>query len=638
MFGEGELMTTIKSLHLRNFRGAANVSINLGDRTNNRVTTLIGLNESGKTTILEGLSHFPNADKAVASMFQTRETAALAGTFVPIHSTGVFTGEVSIYAWFETSEQERKDIQSIVSDAGIQLDASRPIQNFGVARNFEFKDGDFVESKIGSTWSGIDLYVRKTKRAEYNKFELPPIGTKGRDTTIWMTVVELLRKNLPNVVYFPNIIVDIPRKIYISAFAGETLNNSYYRRVVEHILDDAQDGLSLKTHVMDRVEKYRKGAKDKRWITDLLGSDDKDKIDAVFSRLSSILTDEVLGAWSKVFNRPVSANRVEVKWFVDPENDQPFIQIKVSDGKSSFHLHQRSLGFRWFFSFLLFTRFGRDRERTNIFLFDEPAANLHARAQAEMLNSFNMLAEAGDYVIYSTHSHHMINPSWLPGAYIVENEAIDYDAEDKGIVGQVKDTVIKVTPYRRFVGTNGSRISYYQPVLERLDYREPSLVPSGRQVLLEGASDFYALSYAIKNSTLAGEITPVPGTGSGSLDTLVAIALARGHQFLVLLDDDDAGRKEVDHYRNAFHLTNQVCTLGELIPRFAGKELEDLIGQPTLDLVKVTYGNTKKKSIGLYLAEAAATNRPNALDAATLSELIEIATQATKRLAAQTAT
>jgi predicted ATP-binding protein involved in virulence len=63
-------MPDIRSITLRNFKGAEEVTIDISKRINSPVVTLIGLNESGKTTILEGLSYFVTGDNAVSSLFE----------------------------------------------------------------------------------------------------------------------------------------------------------------------------------------------------------------------------------------------------------------------------------------------------------------------------------------------------------------------------------------------------------------------------------------------------------------------------------------------------------------------------------------------------------------------------------------
>lgn len=606
------------------------VTISLKGRTENKVITLIGLNESGKTTVLEGVSLFPINDRAAASIYKSLPTAHIEASMIPIHETGVFSGDVSITGLIDLDATDVEGIFNFVKSQGYDVNTDKRMSSLYVTKAFSFLEGDYVPEKFSSSWSGLDIYIRPTKRGKYVKASVD--NFKDEDGNgIWHKTVDYLRPKLPHVVYFPNFIVDTPRKIYISQFDGETTTNSYYRRIIEYALAESSGAPAMQTHVLNRISKFKNG-QGPNWISALMGSDEKDKIDAVFSRLSGLLTEEVLGAWSRVFNRPASAIRIDARWNIDPQNEQPFVELRISDGMSSYHLHQRSLGFRWFFTFLLFTRFGRDRTRTNIFLFDEPAANLHAKAQAELLSSFSKLAEGGDTIMYSTHSHHMINPEWLSGAYIVENEAIDYDDVSSSVA--TRETSIKVTNYRRFVGENGNRVSYFQPVLERLSYSEPKIAAPGAQLLVEGISDFYAFSYARKRALPPQDISIVPGTGSGSLDTLISIALARGHKFLVLLDDDAEGRAAAERYKRLFFLSDDVVTtIGALSSEYSSCALERLLTDDTKEMIEDKYGNSKKSSVGHYLAEACATNRDGDLSDATITKLNDVLDLAIEKMA-----
>ena len=83
-------------------------------------------------------------------------------------------------------------------------------------------------------------------------------------------------------------------------------------------------------------------------------------------------------------------------------------KIKTKSNKV-FNVNERSKGFKWFFSFLLFTEFRKKRTKNILFLLDEPASNLHSTAQAHILNALEELGK-DSLVVYSTHSHHLINP------------------------------------------------------------------------------------------------------------------------------------------------------------------------------------------------------------------------------------
>jgi len=209
----------------------------------------------------------------------------------------------------------------------------------------------------------------------------------------------------------------------------------------------------------------------------------------------------------------------------------------------------------------------------------------------------------------------MVNPHWLSGAYIVENTAIDYDAED--IVGLgVRPTNIKATGYRAFVGEHPNRTSYFQPVIEKLEYVVPSLVGAAPFLILEGISDYNAFSLAKIDAAELEAFSLMPGGGSGASGPLISLLLGRGERFLVLLDDDAEGRAAAERYRTNWSLSDrQVATLGDLVPEFKGRRLEGLLCSETMELAKVALAmgaKPSKKQIGLYLAEAVAVGKGGA--------------------------
>ena len=89
-------MADIKSITLTNFKGAKEVSIEIGGKNISPVTTLIGLNESGKTTVLEGISHFVTEDESVSSLFDGAHSRSNAVGLIPVHRKAAFTDSILI--------------------------------------------------------------------------------------------------------------------------------------------------------------------------------------------------------------------------------------------------------------------------------------------------------------------------------------------------------------------------------------------------------------------------------------------------------------------------------------------------------------------------------------------------------------
>lgn len=614
-------MPSITKFTIRNFKGIEEVELDLDGRMNCPVMTLIGLNESGKTTILEALSHFVSGDRSVSELFEGPHAKASGVRLIPINKKAAFSSKVEIEASVELDDEDLRAVRKKI-DTRTDVDLEALGRPFKIIRSYRFEDS--VLKGTNNTWT-FNFLTRTNKKSQFKDYQRPDELSKD----LWLSVHAIISSRLPKVSYFPTFLVDMPQKIYLQEFDEETAINRHYRLVLQDILDSLGEGLSLEKHVCKRIADYKSSANVPHWFSTLFGGPTKAPIDSVFQKIASAVTGQVLGSWQRVFQRAISAKSISVEWNIDAENDDmPYATFYVSDGESRYTISERSLGFRWFFSFLLFTAFKQGKERKTIFIFDEPAANLHAKAQAELLTSFSKIASDGNRVIYSTHSHHMINPHWLSGAYIVENTALDYDSGDSfGLT--TKPTNIKVTNYRQFVANYPNRSSYFQPVIEKLEYVSPDVIGSPPYLLVEGISDYYALLLAQRISKGENKFRLLPGVGAGACGPIVSQLLGRGEKFAILLDDDKAGNKEAKRYMEEWFLPKHlVCTIGSINPKYSGFQIEGLLDQETRSLIEKQLQTPAltKRQIGLYLAEAAASTdvSDKCLSAKTVEQLLDI--------------
>lgn len=616
-------MPRVISFEIKNFKGAEDVNINLEARSSSPVLTLIGLNESGKSTLLEAISHFVTGDKSIASLFDGAYAQTSALSLIPLHRKAAFTGKITVAGTILLEEQDLVSLSEIAKEFKVNLDIDSLRKPFQAIRTFKFQDSALEESI--NIWNFV-LRVKKGKAASYKPYLRPKQGSEIPD--LWIKCVRHIQSQLEQVAYFPTFLVDMPARIYLKEHENETAINRHYRYVLQDILDSLGERLDLEKHVCKRIEEFKEKEDTPFWLSVFFGSPSKTPIDSVFQKLTNAITREVLGSWQKIFQRAISAKSITLEWNVDTEHENlPYASFFVSDGESRYAINERSLGFRWFFSFLLFTGFKQTKSRKTIFIFDEPAANLHAKAQAELLTSFSRIASNGNKIIYSTHSHHMINPKWLSSAYIVENAALDYDKQDSfGL--DTKPTRITATPYRQFVANFPTRSSYFQPVIEKLEYVPPDIIGSGPYLIVEGVSDYYAFRLANYLSGKRFHFNLVPGTGSGASGPIVSQMLGQGMMFAILLDDDKEGRKAREIYRETWFLTEStVLTLGSVLSSYEKMAIEKLLGQETLDLVKEKLElkqNPTKKQLGWYLAEACASNDLAALPQSAIDRLISV--------------
>lgn len=591
-------MPVISSFTISNFKGIEKVKLDMSDRAKCPVITLIGLNESGKTTILEALSHFVSGDKAVASLFDGIHLKSTGAALIPVNKKAAFTSWIEVAARVTLDLDDLKIIKEIATKHKQVLDEEILKEAFIVKKQLTFEDSALKKS--ANIWS-IKLVVKAKGKAKAKRVtDAEPL---------WRAIVSHLSENIAQINYFPTFLVDMPNRIYLREYEKEPSVNRYYRHVMQDILDSLGESISLEKHVCNRIDSFKDSESNPGWFSILMGSPIKAQIDSVFQKISNAVTKEVLGSWQRVFQRPISAKSIIVEWNIDTEKGNiPYASFYVTDGESRYAISERSLGFRWFFSFLLFTAFKQNKKRKTIFVFDEPAANLHAKAQAELLTSFEKIASDGNVVIYSTHSHHMIEPKWLSGAYIVENTALDYDSEDSFDLSS-KPTNIKITKYREFASQSPSRSSYFQPVIEKLQYVNPLLIGSAPFAIVEGITDYFALRLATFLSASKYGFSLIPGSGAGASAPLISLLLGRGEKFVIILDDDKAGKKEQKRYCDEWFLSDSdVITLEKVDKKFEGKQLEGLLDENILEKISERNSGEKptKKQIGWFLSEACA--------------------------------
>jgi len=97
----------IESFEIKNFKGIKSVKIDVPNPGKNSIVSLIGLNESGKTTILEAISKFVSGDDSISVLYDPALKENAAGVknnqedayqFVPKGRKANFTDNIEISA------------------------------------------------------------------------------------------------------------------------------------------------------------------------------------------------------------------------------------------------------------------------------------------------------------------------------------------------------------------------------------------------------------------------------------------------------------------------------------------------------------------------------------------------------------
>ncbi len=294
--------------------------------------------------------------------------------------------------------------------------------------------------------------------------------------------------------------------------------------------------------------------------------------EAVENELGAKISKVVFDAWSKI--QKVSKKEIVAK--AGQESGRHYIKLSVKEGHQTYAISERSLGFRWFFTFLLYTEFRKERIKTSgeiLFLLDEPASNLHQTAQKSLLNTFETITTKSR-LVYTTHSHHLINPDWLNSTYIIKNKGLGY-REDEDF--NSTKTEIEAYKYKQFVSQHPDQTSYFQPILDVLDYQPGSLEHIPNIAVTEGKFDYITFKYfkeiIFNDNSLSFNF--YPGHGATKLDLPIGLYEAWGRKYIVVLDADREGITQKARYTKEISSQDHIFTLEDIDISFRGLTTEN---------------------------------------------------------------
>lgn len=605
-----------KSFRIVNFKGIKDTTVELSGHGGASVFCFVGLNEGGKTTILEAIHSF-SPDVPTTQIVDGGSTGVPIEERVPRHQISNFTGDIVVTARLSVTIADKSNIsKTLKEDHNITLNKEDFPEEVTFESRQQFKGGDFQEDLFALL---TDIKVKTGSERKWRSYKNEAERLAIRDTVYSLT---------PDIAYFPTFVYDFPKSIYITERGGKI--DAFYRRMFQDILDYDGKGHSIVDDIVRRVRGKNMAVSWQDFLALWTGHDDRHKIQHVMDRAGAAVTRVVFERWNKIFREDAKGKEVLISF--DPvegakrgpngavvktmEHDLS-IKFQIRDGTRRFDVNDRSLGFRWFFAFLMFTQFrvARGGARPLLFLFDEPASNLHAAAQQKLIESFPEIVKGEHTLAYTTHSHYMIEPKWLEQTFIVTNRS---DSPLTSVLDATsledESLDIKVTPYRSFVNNNPNKTSYFQPILDRLEVVPSRFDVKKSSIIMEGKSDYYVLRYAARLLN-KNDLPLLPGLGAGTLGALIALHIGWGLKMLFVLDGDKQGKMERDRYVSEFGLRpDRIVTINELATNVS--EIEDLLDQQALNLISTEMklaGKPTKKQIASFFQERLASDSISSL-------------------------
>lgn len=544
-------MITLERVEIHKYKSIENTQAFEVDKG---ITILVGMNESGKTNVLEALAkvnYFNNDEKFkfnITHDYPRKELKSLQKN----NAEDITPKAITCY--YRISEKLKEKIND---DLGSKI---FKVTNFSYTKNYTnagsfgglevsskdflsnyFKDLKDIEQTLKDKLMGIDnieaidniikeLQQEKEKHNELIE-KLETLKEFYHNECDWRNPISeyimrvWIKPNLPKFLYYDEY-YSLPSRVSIQKLQQE--------RLEAEELKTAQALFELAN--ID--------------IETLIKSNDFEDFQAELEATESAITDELFKFWDTNKNLQIefkidkvsdSANRQILEHILD-------IRVKNTDKRVSLPLNKRSKGFNWFFSFLVwFKKIQEDKNAQYILLLDEPGLNLHAMAQENLLNFLEELSKQYQ-IIYTTHSPFMIDSSHL------ERVRTIFETKEGS---KISDSLQEKDPNTLF------------PLQAALGYNiAQNLFISKNNLIVEGISDLTYLTYMSSllqengKEGLSDDITIIPVGGADKVSAFISLMRGNKLKIVCLLDTftEQKPKAHIDNLMNKERIlkSNQV--------------------------------------------------------------------------------
>ena len=543
-----------------------------------RITCMVGKNESGKTAFLQALQKLNPVNESgdydplveyPRRRFKRYENTRHEDNPDPVASAHFELTDPEV----ELVEEEyggnilngksvtvTKDYKNRIH-WDIDVDEGQLCSNLLEEKDLQWKNAEFLEEA-----ESIDELAERIKEsdAEGGEFEKLKTDVENHQEETLSDEIgsSLLESRLPEFFYFDE----------YSLMEGKVNISQLMQRQKQNNLEDSDETfLALLSIAGLSLQDIRNSSNFERVIAELEAS-------------SNLISDEVFEYWSQGPNLEVQFKKAEEDSGLKNQQNQnnnsgPVMHVRVRNNRHrvSVSFDERSSGFIWFFSFLAYFSDLDTENRDLILLLDEPGLNLHAKAQHDFLQFINEKLAPEHPVVYTTHSPFMLEPGNLHRARLVLDNPEDGTQISEDILGSDEDTVF---PLQAVLGYDLIR----------------TLLIGPECLLVEGKSDmtyFQLMSEVLERkgrTPLSHRWTIVPVNGADNVPTFVSLFGASNLEIAVMLDDDSRINQRLQDIESRGILdTDNVYTVSDFIGGNEG-DTEDLFSKEFyLELVNHTY-------------------------------------------------
>ena len=499
-----------------------------------QVTTLVGKNEAGKSAILEALYKLNPADDA-ASNFHTndypRRYALTDEGKEDSKVANVLTTEWSLdepdleLLRGELPELKIKDDAIIKISKGYQnthawlvtADEAATVKTLVDSARFNAAERASVTGDL-ATLRTLHEVLSSIERPTQKHQELQQrLNEKYPEESVALAVATALFPNLPKFVYFKEY-ERLPGKVSINQLV--------------QLEQESQLTFELKIFqaLLDLVNSSAQEIAETGRSEDLIMN-----LEAIENRL----TDEIFEYWSQ--NKHL---KVDFRCDMGRPNDPPpfndgyvfSTRIRNQRHRASVNFDERSTGFIWFFSFLIwFSQMKANYADKLIVLLDEPGLTLHGKAQKDLLRYIREKLQPDHQVIYTTHS-----PFMLDAKNIFSLRTVEDVVKQKVVGDNVEEEILGTKVGEKILSGDRDTILPLQGLLG-YDITQ-TLFVGPYVVVVEGPSEWAFMNWFTRKLVADGRTgldirwVIAPAEGASKVTSFITLFKGRGLKIATLLD------------------------------------------------------------------------------------------------------
>lgn len=535
------------------------------------VTVLVGKNESGKTAFLEALhkampldaieydyvADYPRKDlvryrpQHVAKNYQKtveltfRVEKALADKI----NKEVFAG-VEIVAAGTTFTRDTTIANT--SSIGMQLDQNAAL----AALQKQLGDLEHKDEVFAGASALADVLTKIEGLSLPADSKLATFATQWRSRAIKDTSWDLVKGYIWRTYISPA----LPKFLYFDDYKlleGKINLPSLQQREAANQLTDADETAQGLLQLAGTT------------LQELMSDEGYETAKAKLEAIGLNITQKVFEFWKQNQDLDVEFDLKSDAKDVAPYNNGVNLYIRIKNRRHGVTVpfDQRSKGFIWFFSFLVWFDAVQSRAATKdalVLLLDEPGLNLHALAQADFLAYIRELSEQHQ-IVYTTHSPFMVDGARLENVRVVEDRVKEGTKITADLAGSSDESLF--------------------PLQAALGYSiAQNLFIAKKNILIEGPADLILLQHMgalleAGGKQGLGDAILVPVGGLDKLATFVAL-LGSNKLKLVVLHDRAATphQKLEDLVRQKLIERKRVLDFSMFLEPHAGEaDIEDLL-------------------------------------------------------------